>query len=92
MSGSPDEYGTEPMFDVPEPYRVRPRKGADPLAVRWTKASGRFTCDLCIMNLHDGISDTPLSHAKHTYIKGERRWMLCSVHAAQIRNNERRLG
>ena len=44
-----------------------------------------------IRTLHDGISDTPLSQAKHTLTRGERRGLLCSVHAAQVRNGERKL-
>jgi hypothetical protein len=89
-SGSTDPGGTEPMFDIPQPYRA-PKRKADPMVSRWAKFKGRFTCDLCIMNIHDGISDTQLSQAKHSLTRGERRWLLCSVHAAQVRNGERKL-
>ena len=78
------------MFDIPQVYRA-PRKH-DPLVSKWGKHHGRaHTCDLCIMNLHDGISDTTLQHAKHTLTRGERRWLLCSIHATQVRNGERKL-
>lgn len=79
------------MFAIPEAYRAPKRKTSDPMVSRWTKFTGRVTCDLCIMNIHDGISDTVLSRAKHAYIRGERRWLLCPVHAAQVRNGERKL-
>lgn len=82
-----------PLFDIPDLYRPKKRKAsADPNAVKWSKFAGHATCDLCIMNIHDGISDTVLSMAKHSYTKGERRWLLCSIHAAQVRNGERKLG
>jgi hypothetical protein len=90
MTPQPEPGGTEPMFDIPEPYRA-PKRKVDPHTSKWGKATGHFTCDLCIMNVHDGISDTPLSQAKHSLTRGERRWLLCSVHAAQVRNGERRL-
>lgn len=80
----------EPLFDIPEVYRAPKRK--DPAISKWGKHHGRaHTCDLCIMDLHDGIATTQLTHAKHTLTRGERRWLLCSVHAAQVRNGERKL-
>jgi hypothetical protein len=86
----PDAMGTEPMFAIPEVYRAPKRK--DLTVTKWGKHHGRpVTCDLCIMNLHDGISDTQLTHAKHTLTRGERKWLLCSVHAAQVKNGERKL-
>lgn len=85
-----DPMGTTPMFDIPEVYRA-PKRTTDPFVSRWAKFTGRATCDLCILNVHDGISDTVLSRAKHSLTRGERRWLLCSIHAAQIRSGERRL-
>lgn len=78
------------MFDVPKPYRA-PRRQVDPTVTRWAKFKGHFTCDLCIMDIHDGISTSPMAQAKHSLTKGTRRWLLCSVHAAQVRNGERKL-
>lgn len=82
--------GTLPLFDIPEPYRPPKRKGVEP-TVRWAKYKGHFTCDLCIMNVHDGISDTPLSTSKWSLSTGTRRWLLCGTHATQVRNGERKL-
>lgn len=82
--------GTQPMFDIPEVYRA-PKRKADPTVSRWAKWKGVHTCDLCIMNIHDGITDTPLQHAKHALTRGDRRWLLCSTHAAQVRSGERKL-
>jgi hypothetical protein len=80
------------MFDIPKVYRAPTRKPADPMVSRWAKfPGGRHTCDLCILNIHDGITDTPLGKAKHSLTRGERRWLLCSIHAAQVRNGERTL-
>lgn len=88
---SPGDWATEPMFDIPEPYR-RPKTKADPAVSKWSPYKGKpMTCDLCIMNIHDGISDTALQHAKHTLARGDRRWLLCSIHAVQIKNGERKL-
>jgi hypothetical protein len=88
---SRDPGGTEPMFDVPEVYR-RPSTKADPALSKWAKYTGKpISCDLCIMNIHDGISDTVLSKAKHTLLRGERRWLFCSIHATQVRNGERKV-
>jgi hypothetical protein len=78
------------MFDIPKMYRPK-RKAADPTVSKWAKFTGLATCDLCILNVHDGISDTVLSRAKHSLTRGERRWLLCHVHAAQIKNGERHL-
>jgi hypothetical protein len=85
-----DPGGTEPMFAVPEVYRP-PKRKQDPAVDKWAKFKGRITCDLCIMNVHDGISDTVLTHAKWSLQRGGRRWLLCTVHATQVRNGERRL-
>lgn len=80
------------LFDIPEAYRPPKRKAtADPAKWKWTKFKGHFTCDLCIMNVHDGIVDCPRATAKHALTIGSRRWLLCSVHAAQVRNGERKL-
>lgn len=86
----PDDYGTEPMFDLPSVYQP-PRR--PPAVDRWTAYKGvRHTCDLCVMNRHDGISDTDFATAKHMLtLTSGRRWLLCSVHAAQVRNRERKL-
>lgn len=80
------------LFEIPEVYKPRkPKPTADPHKWKWAKFKGRITCDLCIMNVHDGIVDTPRSTAKHALTIGARRWLLCSVHAAQVRNGERKL-
>ena len=88
----PDEYGTEPMFAIPEVYRAPRRKADDPMVSKWGAYKGvPHSCDLCIMNIHDGISDTTLQRAKHTLTRGERRWLLCVIHAAQVKSGERKL-
>lgn len=84
---SPEQEG---LFAIPEVYKPK-RPKADPAAVKWAKFTGRQTCDLCIMNVHDGISDTMLSRAKESYTRGEHRWFLCRIHATQVRNGERNL-
>lgn len=87
MESPPEQL---PMFEIPEMYR--PPKRRDPgLAPKWSKFIGHATCDLCIMNIHDGITDTPLSKAKMRYTMSARVWLLCTVHAGQVRNGERRL-
>jgi hypothetical protein len=82
--------GQVPLFDIPKVYRA-PKRKTSPATERWTKFTGRATCDVCIINVYDGISDTVLSRAKHALIRGDRRWLLCHVHATQIRNGERKL-
>lgn len=86
-----DPMGTVPLFDIPKVYQAPKRKATDPAVSRWVKFKGHHTCDLCIMNVHDGISDTPLSLAKMSLTRGERRWLLCTVHAAQVKSGERKL-
>lgn len=79
------------MFDIPEMYRPPKQRTEGTLSPKWSKFTGRATCDLCILNIHDGITDTPLSKAKLRLTKSTKVWLLCTTHAAQVRNGERKL-
>lgn len=79
------------MFEIPEMYRPPKRRTEGISTSKWSKFTGRATCDLCILNVHDGITDTPLAKAKHKLTKTTKVWLLCTTHATQVRNGERKL-
>ena len=57
----PDEYGTEPLFPVPESYRPPKRK-----TQAWRAWTGRRTsCDDCII---------AISRAEQTFLAEPARW------------------
>lgn len=88
----PDAYGTEEMFKLPEVYRPpRVRPAAVP-TWRHSKYKGRrISCDICIINIHDGVVDCQLSPATQVVTFGEKKWHLCSFHSAQVKGGERKL-
>lgn len=91
MPSEQQPFDMEPMLEVPEPYRPPKRT---PKNDRWSPYRGvRMSCDICVLNIHVGVVDTTLSHAKHQLIRAVdgRRWLLCTIHAQQIKNHERNL-
>lgn len=88
-----DQYGTEEMFDIPSIYKSAKKRTAPSDKDKWTKHRGRrISCDVCILNIHRGaVIDCQFGHATQSLQRGERKWFLCSWHATQIKNGERKL-
>lgn len=85
------DWMQEEMFPVPKAYRPK-RKDANPNVVRWTKYTGkRMSCDICILNIYNGVREFGLAHATKVATKGDRKWHLCSRHALQIKQGERKI-
>ncbi len=85
------DWEQEEMFPIPDVYR--PKKASpDPNLIRWTKHSGkRISCDICILNIHAGVREYGLTTATKVATKGDRKHHLCSRHAAQVKQGERKL-
>ena len=85
------DWEQEEMFPVPKVYRA-PKKVTQPNVIRWTKHKGkRLSCDLCILNIHNGVREYGLSHATSVATVNERKWHLCSRHTNQVKQGERKL-
>lgn len=85
------DWTQEEMFPVPDVYRPK-RKPPDPNVVKWTKYSGkRMSCDLCILNIHNGVREFGLALASRVAAKGDRKYHLCTRHTLQVKQGERKL-
>lgn len=84
-----DDYGTIPMFEVPDRYRKARPENAAP---KWGKHSGpRTTCELCILDIRAGHLRSPYETATETYTVGSRVWHLCATHRTQIKYQGREM-
>ncbi len=81
----------EGLFELPKrftpPKVSRPAKEGSVTAFR-----GRATtCDVCIINVHQGRPDSQRALAKHAYIENGHKWLLCSFHWMQVKDGMRML-
>lgn len=83
-----DPGDTIPMFDVPKRYR-RPK--APPKSDSWRQHSGkRVSCDVCILDLHNGTPDGVLDGARNRLVRlnGDV-WYICARHTSDVQSGKR---
>lgn len=82
-----DEYGTEPMFDVPEEYRPPKRPPKYPA---WREYKGkRISCHDCVMDLVNGSAGFMAEPATWLRDTPVRRDYFCARHAHRRKLEER---
>ena len=90
MSGE-SEWEQLSLVPIPVTYRT-PRKRAPDAKDRWTKHRGkRVSCDVCLIDIHNGKTVRSLAAAMQVLTRGDRRWYLCHFHAVLVKSGQRRL-